>query len=110
MHDARWILARHAAGQMQGDRAAMLSPERRRELVDLGTRLGLRSFDSNLVLAIVQDAAREGEAMVGPEAQSRLTLVRSAVTTSRWDHGRLIFMAAALATGVTLLAINWLRG
>jgi hypothetical protein len=109
MDDARWILARHAAGQLQGDRAAILPPARRRDLVDLGTRLGLRPFDCNLVLAIVQDAAREGHGLVGVESQSRLSMIRPAIKPWPWT-GVMIAAACSLALWMMAIAINWLRG
>lgn len=36
----------------------MLTPERRDEVLASGKRLGLRPFESNLIIAIVQDQAR----------------------------------------------------
>ena len=42
---------------MQG---SILSPERRTVLLRLGKILGLTPFDTNLVIAIIQDRARRG--------------------------------------------------
>jgi len=61
--DPRWVLAVRCAEQLQG---AILSPERRERLIELGRVLGLSPFDANLVIAIVQDQARRGY----PPAQS----------------------------------------
>jgi hypothetical protein len=55
--DARWVLALRTAEQLQG---AILGPEKRERLLGLGRSLGLRDFDANLVIAIVQDQARRG--------------------------------------------------
>lgn len=75
--DPRWVLALRIYESIEGGRAAILRPHKRRNLVALATRLGLRPFDANLIIAIVQDAARCGEAPLGPEVTSRLTLVRT---------------------------------
>lgn len=58
--DARWVLAVRAREALEGGRAAVLPPERRARLNDLGRRLGLRPFDVSLIIAIVQDEARTG--------------------------------------------------
>jgi hypothetical protein len=55
--DPRWVLAVRAAEQMQG---TILPPERRERLIRLGRMLGLSPFDSNLIIAIMQDQARRG--------------------------------------------------
>jgi hypothetical protein len=57
--DPRWVLAVRAAEQLQG---TLLAPEQRDRLVRLGRTLGLSPFDSNLVIAVVQDQARRGVA------------------------------------------------
>jgi hypothetical protein len=57
--DPRWVLALRVAEQLQG---ALLDPEQRERLLRLGRALGLSPFDSNLVIAIVQDQARRGVA------------------------------------------------
>lgn len=55
--DPRWVLATRTAEQLQG---TVLAPEQRERLLSLGRMLGLSPFDSNLVIAIVQDQARRG--------------------------------------------------
>ena len=52
--DPRWILAMQTQSRLQG---ATLPPERREELLRSGKKLGLRAFEANLVIAIVQDQA-----------------------------------------------------
>jgi hypothetical protein len=78
--DARWLLAVSTAGMLEGGRQALLRPERREALLERGRRLGLRSFDANLVIAVVQDGARTGSEGAGPgvlsdEVQARLKMV-----------------------------------
>jgi hypothetical protein len=80
--DARWLLAQDAERALEGGRAAIIRPEVRRRLVNKATSAGLRPFDANLVIAIVQDAARRGEpgpaaaslAMVGPARRADWTV------------------------------------
>lgn len=52
----------------------MLTPERRDEVLATGKRLGLRPFESNLIIAIVQDQARRHPAEVAnaPAASLRI--------------------------------------
>lgn len=57
-NDARWRLATETQRALQG---AVLAYEDRRELLALANRLGIRAFDANLILAVVQDRARRGE-------------------------------------------------
>ena len=73
--DPRWVMAVQVMREMQGGRAAVVTPEARQRLMVVGRRLGLRPFDSSLVIAIVQDGARRGEDPLGTEANSRLRLV-----------------------------------
>lgn len=57
--DPRWVLAVRVAEQLQG---SILPPARRDRLVRMGKMFGLTAFDSNLIIAIVQDQARRGYA------------------------------------------------
>ncbi len=56
--DPRWILAQRTTQVMQG---TVLSPEKRGRLIKLGKLLGLSPFDANVIIAIVQNKAREGQ-------------------------------------------------
>ncbi|MGE3109929.1 MAG: hypothetical protein AB7G11_03955 [Phycisphaerales bacterium] len=79
--DARWMLARSVAGMLEGaaggnqPAAARLRPERRRRVHELATRLGLRAFDANLIIAVVQDAAMSDNDSLSRGCRRRLTLV-----------------------------------
>ena len=55
--DPRWVLAVRVSESLQG---ATLPPERRRRLIKMGRVFGLTEFDTNLIIAIVQDQARRG--------------------------------------------------
>ncbi len=101
--DARWLLAKDAERAIEGGRAAIIRPEVRRRLVSKATGAGLRPFDANLVIAIVQDAARRGEQ--GPVSPS-LALVGEAKSEAWGVAARL---ALAVGLGVALMAalIAW---
>lgn len=112
--DPRWVLALRVYESIEGGRAAVLRPEKRRNLMALATRLGLRPFDANLVIAIVQDAARAGEPRLGPDVTSRLSLVRGADRAAEPERGvslRVFLgaMGAAAVLGYLILdaLIGW---
>jgi hypothetical protein len=120
--DPRWVLAMQTQARLQG---AMLPVERREELMRSGRRLGLRPFEANLVIAVMQDRARRGEqpatarptlkfvpvADPGPSPASFAERTKapsrslaSAIVLMRW------FAAGALAAAVATLVIRWLTG
>lgn len=76
--DARWIFARRVAEQLEGGTAALLTPERRRSLLATSQRVGLRDFDANLIIAIVQDGRRSGKGGLNPEVEHSLLMVTPA--------------------------------
>lgn len=104
--DARLIFAQQVEANLEGGRAAILRPQRRRELVTQARRLGLRPFDANLVIAIVQDAAvhTRGPTAVHdePNVRASLAMVRKAQPgTHDWTWRS---MALSLAIATALLA------
>jgi hypothetical protein len=105
-HDARWRLAVDVAGSLEGGRAAMLTPEKRRRLLARAGDLGLRPFDANLVLAVVQDAAMEGRSL-SPETQTRLLMVRPADPALLSSHGRKFVAALILAAAMMMGVVVW---
>lgn len=96
--DPRWALAVRANTLLQGGRAAILPPESRRFLVSLGKDINLRPFDSNLVIAIVQDAARAGYDPLGAEARMRLKMVPE--PRKEQDQPMLRWAIAAVLLGI----------
>ncbi len=66
--DARRIFALRVFESLEAGAAGVLRPDRRRELVSAAQRLGLRAFDANLIIAIVQDDARRGETALSKRA------------------------------------------
>lgn len=55
--DPRWVLAVRTSAAMNGP---ILKPDAREKLMHLGQSFGMGPFESNLVIAIVQDQARRG--------------------------------------------------
>ena len=107
--DARWVFACRVASSLEGGKAAILRPEARDRLLSQASRLGLRQFDANLVIAIVQDSARCGEDALGLATAERLPLIRkphtpSPVTLPVWAR-----LGISMAVGVVLAAtmVRW---
>lgn len=102
--DARSIFAAAVKAELEGGRAAILRPERRRALVAAATGIGLRLFDANLVIAVVQDAARQ--ARPHPERDSRLGLIHAARprTGARWALPVIAALVLALVLFLLLVA------
>lgn len=99
--DARWALAVRTAALMEGGRVGLLRPENRRRVLETAKLLGLRAFDANLIIAIVQDAARTGDDPLGGEVQSRLQMVAPA---NAFDKRReSIFTACAIAATLAVI-------
>lgn len=113
--DARWVVATRAAEALEGGRLGILRPERRRHIAALATRLGLRPFDANLIMAIVQDSARSGAAggALGVETADRLRLVREAEAAEEKESHRawrLLLLAALLGVVLASIAVQWVVG
>lgn len=89
---------------------AILSPDRRAELLRFARTAGLRDFDANLVIAVMQDRARRGESIediTGPLdvlGASRTRVLRQGFQAVRFG------LAAGLAIGLATLAVRWLVG
>jgi len=114
--DARWLFAVRVSGSLEGGKAALLTPTKRRDLIAAAVSTGLREFDANLIIAIVQDAARRGE--LGDRAgrvagvASSLSLVGAAERNeARARRARTVkaIIATILATVLFfVLMVRWL--
>ena len=87
---------------------AILAPERREALIQEARSLGLREFDANLVIAVVQDRARRGEStddITGP-----ISVLARPERSSLRSNARAVFAGAAigLAVGFAILFVRWL--
>ena len=114
--DARWVFAVSVAREIElsgAPGAGVLSPERRKNLSRLATRLGLRAFDANLVIAIVQDGCRSGEGALSSRVSDRLTLVRGredGPAMSGRELGAWLLASACMAITIGLAMARWISG
>ncbi len=101
--DPRWVLAARAYSQLQG---SALTYERRIRVMRTARRLGVRPFDANLIIAIVQDQARRGRGL--PEAAGTIALLESPGTRSGGRTWARWIAAAACAVAANAFLIWWL--
>jgi hypothetical protein len=103
--DPRWVLAARAYAQLQG---ATMTYDRRQRVMRTARRLGLRPFDANLIIAIVQDQARRGKGL--PDAAGNIAMIQKPATRSaRWTWVRWA-AAAACALAANAFLIWWITG
>ena len=102
-NDARWKLAQETQGALQG---TVLAFEDRRTLLALAQRLGIRSFDANLIVAIVQDRARRGESLASATPSPTASVTTRA---RRWFTNNIALIAAViiLVMIADALLIGW---
>ncbi|MCC5785281.1 MAG: hypothetical protein JJU33_01115 [Phycisphaerales bacterium] len=109
--DARWIFAVRVSELLDGGKAGVLTPDRRQRLLRLATNMGLRPFDANLIIAIVQDEARHGvsPSPLNTDTEQRLALVRPAehARPSPWIS---IALAVLLAGLLFFALVGWVVG
>lgn len=103
-HDPRWVLAARTQAQLQG---TVLSPQRRDGLMRIAQTMGMRPFDANMVIALVQEQARSGGRL--EETAAMLSLVREPVPSRSPGWIRWVAVAAG-AAALFLLLVNWLLG
>lgn len=99
--DPRWQLAVRTNYLLDGGRAALLTPERRRAVLDLAETLGLRAFDANLIIAVVQDSRRTTGEGLTPETRQRLALIRPGANPDRrspWAFAAGVLIFAGMLT------------
>jgi len=99
--DPRWVLAVRTQTKLQGGTAAILRPEDRRALLRTAEAIGLRAFDANLVIALVQDAARRGESFQGALSE-RLLMVQRRAGPRRSREAEMASLASSVALGVAI--------
>lgn len=101
--DPRRLLARAVADSLDGGKAAMLTPPRRRRILHLAKILGVRDFDAHLIIAIVQDATRRGESIEDSRTTDRLDMLHRP-EPPRGLPRVLVQAAAAVAIAAVMLS------
>ena len=104
LEDARSVVVSETLKRLQG---SLLVPEDRRAVLELAQRLGMRTFDANLLVAMIQDRARRNDptqATGTHTTHSRSTGMHGLTNGWQW--------ICALATGALFaaLAAAWLLG
>ena len=94
-----WRLAGEVASALDG---VVLPPERRRRLIDGARRLGVREFDANLVIAVVQDRARRGESLTTEE--SPIAVFAAQESSTSVDLVPIVLFAAAVGLAIGAVA------
>lgn len=102
--DPRWALAVRAYSQLQG---TALTFESRQRVMRTARRLGVRPFDANLIIAVVQDHARRGREL--SDAAGTLALLERPGRRNRHPWARWI-AAVACALVANWFLIWWLTG
>jgi len=70
--------------------------------------MGLREFDANLIIAVVQDAARRGESHTSEEVRATLSVIPNATES---ETGTLrAAIATGLAAALFLGLVVWILG
>lgn len=102
--DPRWVLAVRAYSQLEG---STLRPERRERVMRTAKQLGLRTFDANLVIAVVQDHARRHEPLSAAVPTLQVIDPPAPPHRSAWTRW---IGATILAVLANLILIWWLIG
>ncbi len=108
--DPRWLVAVETAARLEG---SLLSFERRQQVLAFAARVGVRTFDANLIIAAVQDRARRGE----PLASTMGTIAHTAAPRANAPSATPDAHASAgndrwlyLTTALVAIAIHALLG
>jgi len=105
--DPRWLFAVRIVQSLEGGKSAVLGPTGRRSLVKSAAALGLRPFDANLLIAIVQDEVRQGGTGLSHSAQGRINLIREAGPVASGPIWPAVVMAFAIACVLALAMMEW---
>lgn len=103
--DPRWVVAATTHAKLQG---STLTQQRRQHVLKLAHRLGVRPFEANVIIAIVQDQARQGAMLA--DAAPTLKLLRDPredrkLKNTGWSRW---LWAIATAVMANTLLIWWL--
>ena len=106
--DPRWVLAVRTQTHLEG---SVLRPEARERVLRTAKTLGIRPFDANVIIALVQDRARRGESL-GAVAPALEMLADPKELRKRGPGAEAWRLATAVLGGIvgTMLLIRWLLG
>ncbi|MBS0198304.1 MAG: hypothetical protein JSR77_16245 [Planctomycetes bacterium] len=99
--DMRDVFAAAVVGALDGGRAAILRPQVRRRLVAGAVATGMRPFEANLVIALVQEATRNGRTV----RARMIPITRTPRTRWVWSVVATLLIAAAILGAMVL----WVR-
>lgn len=102
--DPRWAIACATRDALQG---SVLTYENRRKVMLLAQRVGIRPFDANLIVAIVQDRARRGEP-IECAADALSVIPKPAARPGRAAAAWMWAAAILVAILVDAVLIGWL--
>jgi len=101
--DPRWVLAVRTSQVIQGD---VVTAADREQLLRAGSVMGLNAFESNLVIAIVQDQARRGQGIDTATPALQFVPIHSRSTSFRrqWLWRVALWSLALLGLELALVA------
>ncbi|MFZ4575340.1 MAG: hypothetical protein ACOYN0_13140 [Phycisphaerales bacterium] len=105
--DLRTVFAVDVARALQGGRAAILTPERRRALVDGAGSRGMKPFEANLVIAMVQHAAREGEGAAAEPPRRRAPVAANSSPSASGLSAGVLFGITGLLAAAMFVVLRW---
>lgn len=106
--DPCWVLAARTYAEMHG---STLTPEKRQRVLRTADRLGVRPFDANLIITVVQDRVRRGEPL--DAALPTLNLIGSGrenrdAAYPAAQRMLLLLCALTIAIGLAAMLIQWI--
>lgn len=105
--DARYRFASQVVRHLEGGKAAILRPERRDLLVAGAVRDGILPFDANLVIALVQDAARRGDLLTPATINPAATTDQAGVAYDEGIGEYLIAVVSSMRVAALLPLIRF---
>ncbi len=103
-NDPRWLVAVETAQSLEG---SLLTFERRRRILALAQRIGVRPFDANLIIAAVQDRARRGEPIASAMSTVALTAPASRRRAGPLSREALPYTATAIVAVLLHVVGAW---
>lgn len=108
--EPHWKLAMETYRSLTG---ATLPPEQRERLLRMARRLGVRTFDASVVMAMTQDRARRGESLDGlvrllPRAGAAMPQPAQSASMDRVLA--LLVVSGVLGSLIAAIVASWIAG